>query len=782
MKQFDPNSISNRFLKALSNKAGWTQIIDDSAVTSLADSIGEMEAEAIRYIEYLLKESKWKYARNLSSLLTSTPYLGYQPHRKISALNTDGFVISHDPQLQQAGIVNIFGISDLSTNLTTYSGVHMVIPKGTLFTSSSGVRFISTKDVSYDPGDKYKIIPILQGIPRAVSTTVVGNPLETIRINSDKVEAATGISSPFFSVTVTADGSNIPILYTQIEDIYLAGPYDNVYDVSVASDFSYIDIRFGNGIVGTQLTPNAAVTINFIESLGASGNVTQNYTITNIFSILSFPFYCTNFTSALGGQDEEEIDSIRARAPLAYLLNGGSIITSEAYKAAIEQISYIHLATVYSGVYSDPITGTSQGSITYSAIKMDGTAPDSVAFPNDVLSITSGKTDPLDYISYEPPTFLHLKFNIQGKTTSSNSNLSDIMSQIQGDIYSSYGTLSQKFKSSFDNSVLVSKVLNTYGLTNVTNIVEVVADIPPSTFIADPNIPDFYTANFSFDRSYQRLKGFSEGVLHALKIQIYFDCSECQYNGNSFSRTLFIVQSPNTNSYTVTFSVNNPTTGNIIICGESIPLASSDIVSAITIVSKIVTYCNSNPIPNYNVTSDSSNPGILYIVPISTSVAPPSIGSTPTGIDFSLAPTINWTVLQYPFIPNITDYDYMKNYVLRLDTAPLPIDPSDTTTPYIPFQVHFDYTSLNPADLNANLLGSGTIKIPNYLPNSYQNYINFKGASGSLLDSKIAIQVIAQPFIPDINSYYDNNIIKLTQTDRDIGTLINDITAQVTYA
>ena len=78
MKQFDPISVSTRLKSTLSSTQYWSQILGDSATTSLIDGIGESEAESVRYMENLLSESKWRYAQNLSSFVTQSSYLFQQ--------------------------------------------------------------------------------------------------------------------------------------------------------------------------------------------------------------------------------------------------------------------------------------------------------------------------------------------------------------------------------------------------------------------------------------------------------------------------------------------------------------------------------------------------------------------------------------------------------------------------------------------------------------------------------------------------------------------------------
>lgn len=873
MKQFDPASINQRLLKTLSNLSGWTQMITDSGVTSTTNAVSETGAEIARYIEYLLFEAKWQKAQNQSSLLAQTPYVGYLPHRKISAINTDGFVISHDSRLQSSGVANIFSMADLtSSHLSAYGGAPFKIPQGTVVSSTGGIQFIATQDTPYNTGYLYALVPIIQGIKRSITVTVLGNPFETISIiNQDsngitQVESGTNVySSGFFTVSVTASGSNIAVSYTQVEDIFLAGSTDTSYDVSIASDYSTVSIRFGNGVAGLQLTPNAVVTIGYLETLGSLGSVNQNFTITSI-SPTSFPttLYCTNFTSALGGEDAETIDSIRGNAPLAYILNGGSVVTTAEYIKAIETIPYIKLSTVYPGTYTDPVTQTTQGSIVYSAIKTDGTAPDLVQLNIDVLKELSGKINPLDFSSPVNPGFLHLKFNVQGKVAATNTNIPALISQINSDLFAQYGTLSQhfavpvvntnpqQFQGLFDNSHLISYVSSTYALSNVSNQVEAVVDLLPSTFLPDSSLVNYFNESFSFDPSYMRLKGFGDGVLHALKINIFFNCPECQYNNNSFSRTLFVIQQPNTTAaYSIVFSfLTTPSTGTITVCGFPIPLLIGDIISTSTVASKINTYLTTLPVvssttastivmnasipsgfpsagtvtfahgttqltfgytsitggntfagcspaPNgtalvaldtiyfpYTLTIDSTNPGILTIVPVSLSIAPPTINMGTTNITATSSPTVQWTVVQYPYISQITDYNFMQNFALKTGQTPAPISPTDITTPYIPFKLTFDYTSLNPLNLTTSSLGIGILKIPQYLPVGTGNYINFLGNLDTALDAKITIQVIAQPFVSDITPAAKNNIIEILPAPGTVtgqANLTPDITTQVTY-
>ena len=136
MKKFDSTSIETRLLDSLIQKADWKRVIEESAVRSLISTIAEGNAEIARYFEYLLRESRWDMAKNLTSLLALAPYLGYKAARKTSAI---GYIyVSHDPTLAEAG--STFFESQLN-ELSVYAGKDITIPLGTKITD--GARDLS---------------------------------------------------------------------------------------------------------------------------------------------------------------------------------------------------------------------------------------------------------------------------------------------------------------------------------------------------------------------------------------------------------------------------------------------------------------------------------------------------------------------------------------------------------------------------------------------------------------------------------------------------------------
>lgn len=536
MKKFTPEDIKNRHITQLKTTADWPVVLMDSAVESLVNADAEMEAELARYFEYLLTESKWGVARNLSSLITQSQYLGYKLPRKISS--TGSVVFSHNILLQSAGtlgVSDIFTLDDCATYLTDpYAGPAFTISKGTKV-MAGGIPLVVSQDVVYAVGTKYVSVPVVQGIWTSTTALLYGNSFEKVRINKSTVESAsTSLTSGFFSVSLTIDSTSVPCI--QYEDIYLAEYNEYAYDVNTTIDRSAVVIRFGNGIVGKRPPAGTIANITYLETLGENGNVSGLYTANVITSVLPTQMYCTNFSGVLGGRAEASIDEIRKQAPTQYLEKGG-IITTDAYIKAIESIPAVLAATAYYGVYTN--MNVTKDCIFYSAIDIEGNAFDYNTIQDQLDIIVEGKNNPFDYYRYEDPKFLHLKLNVTGYKK--NSTPFALNSSVKEGLLAKYGSLQQDFFKKFDYSELISYVWSQYEVEETSLLLEAVTDLYPSTFYLNNLNVNYYMKDFSFDKSFQSLKGFSDGVQYCLKVNVYFDpevCPECVDK----SRTLFVVK------------------------------------------------------------------------------------------------------------------------------------------------------------------------------------------------------------------------------------------------
>ncbi len=800
MKQFDPASISLRFLTYLSNTNVWSQLIGDSATVSLANAIGEVNGEIARYSENLLAEAKWENAQNISSYITEASYLGYVPQKKVSALGN--IYISHDPTLLNSGLT-IFSASNLQSTLSYYTGADIPIPAGTVFstTVSPTIKYILTESVVYSggrgsaPSLQYLEVPVMQGISQVQTITVLGTAFEEIVITDSTLEdASNNVSSKFFNLSFVPLGGSNSINLQRLESIFLADNMTYAFDTRVSTDLTSTIIRFGDGTTGMVLPGGSTVTISYISSLGASGNLNKNFVVNNNNTLATTGvfLYSTNFDSILGGADSDTIHTIRAKAPNASISssNGGSIITLPQYKNLIESLPYIQTSIVYSGNYYNPVTQLTTKTILYSAINTSG-KDILTQYPNFgttvgtsqgiIPTLLINKNSPLDNPIYVSPTFLHIRYNYQGKVSSTN--VATIQNTIKNDIYSKYGTLTQKFNTVFDTSNITTYASSTYSVTQTSVQLEAIQSLQPSSFTSDILIPNNYKQNFYFDPSFKSFWGLDSNHLYCLKINIIFTCAQCPQN----SRTIFLIKDYTQSKidYVCTFTgAVAAGTYNILFNNSIVPITIPTSSTPISVMYAIYQALSVATLPNYTFTWNQSGTITVRLTtgayignPLSNSTIPNTLF---TGSNVGL-----YTAIQCTYIPSITDFNFLQNNVFATNGIyqPLTATTSATISNFlVPIVVTLDYNSLNPTSNENILLGSGSISIPSYVylnpgvSNIPTKYMDF--STGGLLDENVIIEVIAQPISPIITPYQENNIVQLEQNLQN-STIVDDVVIQL---
>lgn len=537
MKRFDTAAIKERLMARIKVNTEWAQFIDDGVVSNLIDDYSEGLAELARYLEYLTGEKKWSTARNMSSLTSMAKLISRKPRRPVSAA---GFIIvSHTDDTGVDRLANygrtFFDLDDTSdyddlvqsetststmaaalvpwTNSTSY-----VVPKGTIFTSSSGVPFISTKavysrhlsqpysEISENStklaafkkaggwnGIKYLKIPVIQGEQKEVVLgTASGTKFETFTIDGQNVEdASNSMSEDFFYITVTDNSGETSETWEEISNIRLAGPYDKVFEATTTDDGTNLIIKFGDGVSGHLLTAKNTITLHYLESLGSSGNIDSKYQITT----MAFPknstmvdprtnststfLSCLNISSLLGGKDAESEDDFKENAPVSYVKSYATA-TKKEYEEKIMKYSPVSLLRLkvfptssyetdnldvsiddkYAEVSNEYTTIKNTLNIT--AIQANGEKIEDAddTFIEPILESISNLKGPNDSLAYCEPNYIKLYAGVVVNTTSTKYTEAEIKSYVSTAILNKYSIFNTDFKNKLCESVLISSARN----------------------------------------------------------------------------------------------------------------------------------------------------------------------------------------------------------------------------------------------------------------------------------------------------------------------------------
>lgn len=494
MKKFDYDSIFNRLFDNVRKRFSWSRILPNSVKVRLIEAIAEEQAELSRYNEYLTRESKWDLAQNTSSLFYQAKLLGYSPHRKkgatgiveVSSNNiifSDSWVpfltyeenslVRHDNRAWRATSIN--SLSEPSEanpdweRVKTFHSFNIGIPKYTQFEDQEGNPFVSVENTTLSSSDDFVKVKIVQGELRRNQFIGKGLLFEELVIEERNIE------DNFYEVFVN------DIKWSEINNLRESLGEENVFQVINSPTYDSVTFRFGDGVTGKKLEMGDSIRIDWIETQGEIGNSSTQGSITNIQSPLPdtqgnlVELFCFNYDAIVGGQDEEEAESIRRNGTFAFQA-GDRLVSTIDYKAFVESnFDFISKAVVW-GAYeinldnnNDPWTWIppNENMIFISAItpgnnpldfkkNPDGTLNESNI--SQVIKETLPRKSPSDIVKFEDVEFIYLTTNSVLLVENENYLLPEVEEEIRNLLIETYGARNMQFMQSIFESNYLSLI------------------------------------------------------------------------------------------------------------------------------------------------------------------------------------------------------------------------------------------------------------------------------------------------------------------------------------
>lgn len=547
MKRFEYDAVKSRLIERMKMNSDAATILDDGTFSNLIDVFSEGISEIARYVEYNLMEKKWSTAVNMSSLTSMGSLIGRKRQRPKSAVGY--VVVSHTDEkgvnrLQNFGstFFNLDEGSDYDdivqdknadyiqksalvpwTNFLTYQ-----IPKGTIFTSNKGVQYIAIKTVKprilttafseikanelkmkdftsaggWD-GIKYLKVPVIQGIQKIYEVgTTKGDRFESFRVDIENIENASNpISKEFFYVEVQSSESSEPERWVEIQKIRMAGPYDKVFETKLSEDGTALIIKFGDGTSGYVPTKGSTITLHYLETLGASGNMEQKFQINKMAfpknelmidprtNMLSTFLYCTNTSTIMGGKDIEDEDEYKTNAPTSYL-SSYSTAVKDTYEKQIMENSPLSLSKItcypeisFNATQVDTILDTDineevanevntiSNSLCVSAVKSNGdklSKEEANEFTVKIIKSLGDLKGPNDSIAYKEPNFIKIAPSLKIYSYDIDTTEDEIKKNVSFSILNEYSIFNTQFK----NTLFTSNILHKASLFKFTDSVD----------------------------------------------------------------------------------------------------------------------------------------------------------------------------------------------------------------------------------------------------------------------------------------------------------------------
>lgn len=323
--KFDYDSVLARLKARVLSKLDGENLLLFSTNSAFLEAAAEEFADADMYDEFLTREAVWETAQGYNSIMKQVSFYDYKPHRKVGST----------------------GYIRVSTSKTFDGswGTNITIPKFTQM-SGGGLTFLSKESTYLAANADYVDIPVIQGEKTEKTIEITSTAYPELRYASIAIKDP-DIENSLYSVKVNG------VLWTEVDSIRLATSNEDLYyTLQTLSDFSGVEITFGNGVFGKKLEYGDIVTFEYLQTKGEDGNVLSGGIITSVDTSLKdesgtdVELFCTNLDALVGGSDYESVESIRSTAPLSFQ-TGNRAISSSDYATLIKQTNLVDKVQVW---------------------------------------------------------------------------------------------------------------------------------------------------------------------------------------------------------------------------------------------------------------------------------------------------------------------------------------------------------------------------------------------------------------------------------------------------
>jgi hypothetical protein len=268
------------------------------------------------------------------------------------------------------------------------------------------------------------------------------------------------IDNSFLQVTIQENGEFDQFeknIWTKESNMVNVGPETEAYFVSEVEN-ELVEVYFGNDTIGKALQNGNFITVEYIATLGASGNNLSTYTLdTGIGSYSRTLFTVSNDTKSAGGADREGIESIKHNAPLDYQRQN-RVVTIDDYKAIVlREFPNIVAINAWGGEDADP---PEYGKVFVSVKPITG----DVVSPATRKSIETDILAKFNVVGITPilldPSFTECNFDVTVNYNKDKTTLkaSEIETQVQAAIEDHFDTAVFDYEQSFKYSKLMSVI------------------------------------------------------------------------------------------------------------------------------------------------------------------------------------------------------------------------------------------------------------------------------------------------------------------------------------
>jgi len=278
--------------------------------------------------------------------------------------------------------------------------------------------------------------------------------------------------------------SSTRVTYTLADDINVLTSDDEVYFLQEVESGKY-EIYFGDGVLGKQLTDGNVIKLQYIVCNGSDANKISTFTGPSGSTV-------TTLTAAGGGDEAEDIESIKRTAPKNYQAQGRAVTARDYETVITNNFGNVSSVNIYGG---DEISPPEYGKVFISLNPKENYVI-SQTEKQEILDTVLNSRNVVTVIpEFIDPEFIFLRITSavrfdKNKTTQSATALAN---SVKTSILAFASSNLNKFNQEFRYSGLVKKIDNTS--TAITgNLTDVLME---KSFNTTPGVVNSYSVNFN---------------------------------------------------------------------------------------------------------------------------------------------------------------------------------------------------------------------------------------------------------------------------------------------
>lgn len=430
---FDKDNIKESLKQFLRTKDAFKDFdFDGSAIATVVDILVQNDMYLAYLASMLTNEAAYDTAQIRSMVVSHARRMSYTP-RSVSAASAE------------------VDVKVTPGNLATAPAL-VTIPRNTKFTASIDDRsyyFVTTESSTVTLNSNtgtynFSGVNLVQGKFYTKKVTIAEEG-ETIEIPTESVD-----TNHIKVVVQNSETDTFTVLFQKADSILNINENSSIYFVEENYKGTYT-ISFGDGIIGSSISPGNVVTVEYLVTDGPAANKIDGFVPVNAIDGYS-NIEVTKIAEAKGGLERESIERIKYTAPKARRSKKRAVVLEDYEEIVLRTVPQAKSVASWGGEDNDP---PSYGDVFISINPIDGFTFSDTEKRNIEQEIRRSCIGPIHPIVVDPD---YINLEVEADVFYQRELLKDSANDLSDRVYDAILNFDSNLLGSYENKLRVSSL------------------------------------------------------------------------------------------------------------------------------------------------------------------------------------------------------------------------------------------------------------------------------------------------------------------------------------